>query len=243
MDGPVARDRTVPHYRANHTYHTIMEAKFTPPAVHLQYRREVVGGASPIQNIYLAPLPWWQNRRYWAAGGIAFAALSGIAFALAQSGRTGDEGTYQSEQPGPNYENVLAVAQDRLSGNYEDSRLVLSDVSKAVLTNEAYRYRQQAEQAVMKPTDPCYQQQIICPLNRYQLDAQVMLDLAKADRDWGKANAALFRVEAVEQARSMAALPQDPPTNLAVVAIQNLVQYHDRQHSLSEEVQAHEVRD
>ncbi|MGG6241761.1 hypothetical protein ACQ4N7_24305 [Nodosilinea sp. AN01ver1] len=220
-----------------------MEAKFTPPAVPLEYRREVVSGASPIQNIYLAPVPWWQNRRYWAAGGIAVAALSGIAFAFAQSGRTGDEGTYQSELPAPNYENVLAAAQDRLSGNYEDSRLVLADVGRSVLNNEAYRYRQQAEQDVLKPTDPCYQQQIICPLNRYQRDAQVMLDAAKGDRDWRQAQAALFRVEAVEVARSMAALPQDPPTNLAVVAIENLVQYHDRQHSLSEEVQAHEVRD
>ncbi len=81
---------------------------------------------------------------------------------------------------------------------------------------------------MLKPTDPCYQQQIICPLNRYQRDAQVMLDAAKGDRDWRQAQAAL---------------PQDPPTNLAVVAIENLVQYHDRQHSLSEEVQAHEVRD
>ncbi|HZG39453.1 MAG TPA: hypothetical protein VEZ50_12295, partial [Nodosilinea sp.] len=134
-----------------------MEAKFTPPAVPLEYRREVVGGALPIQNIYLAPVPWWQNRRYWAAGGIAVAALSGVAFAFAQSGRTGDEGTYQSELPAPNYENVLAAAQDRLSGNYEDSRLVLTDVGRSVLNNEAYRYRQQAEQDVLKPTDPCYQ--------------------------------------------------------------------------------------
>jgi hypothetical protein len=41
----------------------------------------------------------------------------------------------------------------------------------------------------------------------------------------------------------MDALPQDPPINLAVVAIENIAQYHDRQHSLSEEVKASEVRE
>ena len=189
------------------------------------------------------PLPWWQNRRYWAVGGLSLAALTGVAFALAQSGRVGNEGVYQSENPAPNYENVIAAAQDRLSGNYQDSRLVLDDVARSVLENEAYRYRTEAERAVRIETDPCYGQQLICPLNRFQRDAQAALDIAKVERDWGKAQAALFRVEAVEVARSMDALPSDPPINLAVVAIENMAQYHDRQHSLSEEVEAHEVRD
>jgi hypothetical protein len=155
----------------------------------------------------------------------------------------GTEGTYQSENPGPNYDNVLAAASERLDGNYHDSRLVLEDVERSVLENEAYRYRTEAERAVRLDTDPCYGQQLICPLNRFQRDAQAALDIAKVERDWGKAQAALFRVEAVEVARSMDALPSDPPINLAVVAIENMAQYHDRQHSLSEEVEAHEVRD
>jgi hypothetical protein len=120
---------------------------------------------------------------------------------------------------------------------------VLDDVARSVLENEAYRYRTEAERAVRLETDPCYGQQLICPLNRFQRDAQAALDIAKVERDWGKAQTALFRVEAVEVARSMDALPQDPPINLAVVAIENITQYHDRQHSLSQEVQAHEVRD
>ena len=150
---------------------------------------------------------------------------------------------YQSENPAPNYENVIAAAQDRLSGNYQDSRLVLDDVARSVLENEAYRYRTEAERAVRQETDPCYGQQLICPLNRFQRDAQAALDIAKVERDWSRANAALFRVQAVELARSMTALPQDPPINLAVVAIENIAQYHDRTHSLSQEVQAHEVRE
>jgi len=216
-----------------------------PPPVPLDYRKESFTPApeGPIQNIHLVPLPWWQNRRYWAVGGLSVAALTGVAFALAQSGRVGTEGVYQSDTPAPNYENVIAAAQDRLSGNYQDSRLVLDDVARSVLENEAYRYRQEAERAVQLETDPCYKQQLICPLNRFQRDAQAQLDLAKVERDWGRANAALFRVNAVEQARAMAALPQDPPINLAVVAIENIAQYHDRQHSLSQEVQAHEVRE
>ena len=216
-----------------------------PPPVPLDYRKETFTPApeGPIQNIHLVPLPWWQNRRYWAVGGLSVVALTGVAFALAQAGRVGDEGVYQSDTPTPNYENVIAAAQDRLSGNYQDSRLVLDDVARSVLENEAYRYRQEAERAVQLETDPCYKQQLICPLNRFQRDSQAALDLAKVERDWGKANAALFRVQAVEQARAMAALPQDPPINLAVVAIENIAQYHDRTHSLSQEVQAHEVRE
>jgi hypothetical protein len=216
-----------------------------PPPVPLDYRKEAFAPApeGPIQNIHIVPLPWWQNRRYWAVGGLSLAALSGVAFAMAQSGRVGNEGVYQSENPAPNYENVIAAAQDRLSGNYQDSRLVLDDVARSVLENEAYRYRTEAERAVRLETDPCYGQQLICPLNRFQRDAQAALDIAKVERDWGKAQTALFRVEAVEVARSMDALPSDPPINLAVVAIENITQYHDRQHSLSQEVQAHEVRD
>jgi hypothetical protein len=217
----------------------------SPPPVPLDYRKEAFTPApeGPIQNIYRVPLPWWQNRRYWAVGGLSLAALTGVAFALAQSGRVGTEGVYQSENPAPNYENVIAAAQDRLSGNYQDSRLVLDDVARSVLENEAYRYRTEAERAVRQETDPCYGQQLICPLNRFQRDAQAALDIAKVERDWSRANAALFRVQAVELARSMTALPQDPPINLAVVAIENIAQYHDRTHSLSQEVQAHEVRE
>jgi hypothetical protein len=61
------------------------------------------------------------------------AALSDIAFAFAQLDRTGDEAIYQSQQPALKYENVLAAAQDRLSDNYKDSRLVLADMNRAVL--------------------------------------------------------------------------------------------------------------
>jgi hypothetical protein len=216
-----------------------------PPPVPLNYRSERIETApdGPIQNIYRVPLPWWQNRRYWAVGGLSVVALSGVAFAFAQAGRVGDEGVYQSDTPSPNYENVLAAGQERLSGNYQDSRLVLDDVARSVLENEAYRYRTEAERAVQLETDPCYRQQIICPLNRFQRDAQAQLDLAKVERDWRKANAALFRVQAVEQARAMAALPSDPPINLAVIAIENIAQYHDRTHSLSDEVKANEIRD
>jgi hypothetical protein len=216
----------------------------TPPPVPLDYRSERIERApdGPIQNIHLVPLPWWQNRRYWAVGGCAAVALAGVAFAFAQSGRMGTEGTYQSENPGPNYDNVLASASERLDGNYNDSRLVLEDVERSVLENEAYRYRTEAERAVKLETDPCYQQQLICPLNRFQRDAQAQLDIAKGERNWGKAHAALFRVNAVELARSLPSVPQDPPINLAVVAIENLALYHDRTHSLSEEVKAHEIR-
>ena len=216
----------------------------SPPPVPLNYRSERIETApeGPIQNIHLVPLPWWQNRRYWAVGGLSVAALAGVMFAVAQSGRMGTEGTYQSENPGPNYDNVLAAASERLDGNYHDSRLVLEDVERSVLENEAYRYRTEAERAVRLETDPCYQQQLICPLNRFQRDAQAQLDLAKRERDWGKAQAALFRVNAVELARSLPSVPQDPPINLAVVAIENLALYHDRSHSLSEEVKAHEIR-
>ena len=216
----------------------------TPPPVPLDYRTECVAAApdGPIQNIHLVPLPWWQNRRYWAVGGLSVVALAGVAVALAQSGRMGTEGTYQSETPAPNVENVLAAAHERLDGNYHDSRMVLEDVQRSVLENEAFRFRTEAERAVRLPTDPCYGQQLICPLNRFQRDAQAQLDLAKADRDWGKAQAALFRVNAVELARSLPSVPQDPPINLAVVAIENLALYHDRTHALSQEVKAHDVR-
>jgi hypothetical protein len=216
-----------------------------PPPVPLDYRRETIESApdGPIQNIHLVPLPWWQNRRYWAVGGLSVVALSGVAFAFAQSGRVGTEGIYQSDTPAPNYENVIAAAQDRLSGNYQDSRLVLDDVARSVMENEAYRYRTEAERAVRLETDPCFGQQLICPLNRFQRDAQAQLDLAKVERDWRKANAALFRVQSVELARSLGRLPQDPPINLAIISIENIAQYHDRTHSLSQEVQAHEVRE
>ena len=215
-----------------------------PPPVPLDYRKETFAPApeGPIQNIHLIPLPWWQNRRYWAVGGLSVVAVAGVLFALAQSARVGTEGTYQSENPGPNLDNVLAAAHERLDGNYHDSRMVLEDVGRSVLENEAYRYRTEAEKAVRLETDPCYQQQLICPLNRFQRDAQAQLDIAKAERDWRKAHAALFRVNAVELARNLPSVPQDPPINLAVVAIENLAQYHDRTHSLSEEVKAHEIR-
>jgi hypothetical protein len=59
-----------------------------PPPVPLDYRKETIEKApeGPIQNIHLVPLPWWQNRRYWAVGGLSLVALTGVAFALAQSG-------------------------------------------------------------------------------------------------------------------------------------------------------------
>jgi hypothetical protein len=215
-----------------------------PPPVPLNYRQERIETApdAPIQNFHLIPLPWFQNRRYWAVGGLSVVAVAGVAFAFAQAGRVGNEGTYQSDTPAPNYENVIAAASQRLDGNYHDSRLVLEDVQRSVLENEAYRYRTEAERAVRLETDPCYQQQLICPLNRFQRDAQAQLDIAKTERDWGKAHDALFRVNAVELARALPSVPQDPPINLAVVAIENLAQYHDRTHSLSEEVKAHEIR-
>jgi hypothetical protein len=210
----------------------------------LDYRTERIDLApdGPIQNIHLVPAPWWQNRRYWVVGGLSVVAMAGVMFAFAQSSRVGTEGTYQSENPGPNLDNVLAAASERLEGNYNDSRLVLEEVQRSVLENEAYRYRTEAERAVRLETDPCFGQQLICPLNRFQRDAQAQLDIAKGERDWGKAQAALFRVNAVELARSLPSVPQDPAINLAVVAIENLALYHDRTHSLSEEVKAHEIR-
>ncbi|QQE67463.1 hypothetical protein GFS31_41760 (plasmid) [Leptolyngbya sp. BL0902] len=215
-----------------------------PPPVSLNYRTERLETApeGPIQNIHLVPLPWWQNRRYWAVGGLSVVAVAGVVVALAQSARVGTEGIYQSQTPGPNVDNVLAAGQSRMEGNYHDSRMVLEDVARSVLENEAYRFRTEAERAVRLSTDSCYQQQLICPLNRYQRDAQAQLDLAKSERDWGRAQAALFRVNAVELARSLPALPQDPPMNLAVIAIENIAQHHERLHSLSQEVKAHEIR-
>ena len=72
-----------------------------PPPVPLDYRKETFTPApeGPIQNIHLVPLPWWQNRRYWAVGGLSVVALTGLC--PSPGGPCGHRGHLPERHPRP----------------------------------------------------------------------------------------------------------------------------------------------
>lgn len=216
-----------------------------PPAVPYQYRRETVAPAGKAieyhDGVQLVAGPWYKNVRLLGFGGLTLVVLAAVLFAASQARRAGDQGEYQIQETPADYARVLEAAQGGLTSTHQDSLRVLEEFESSVLSQEAHRYRSEAEKAIQKASDPCFGQTLDCAYGRYQSDAAAAVEHAYQRRDWQAMQAAIFRFNAVEAARESNTLPAEPSANLGRLSMLNTVDYHRRMNLLNAEVQANEL--
>ena len=136
---------------------------------------------------------------------------------------------------------IVAGAQASHTDTIFQSTEQLKAFRHQLLGQEAQRYLQAAQQQVTDPTKSCYAQSIFCVLDQFQRDAISHIEQARATRDWQAMLRALNRVQAIELARqSMPSM--EPEVNLSQLAIDNLVQSHQRYRAASAEAKAWEVQ-
>lgn len=136
---------------------------------------------------------------------------------------------------------IVAGAQDSLSQTVFQSTTQLAEFRQQLLSQEAQRYLLEAQRQVTDPSEPCYSQSVNCALDQFQRDAVFMIEQARGARDHQAMLLAIARVEAVELARGATA-PTEPEVNLSQLAIDNLVQSHQRYRGASAEAKAWEVQ-
>ena len=136
---------------------------------------------------------------------------------------------------------IVTGAQDSHANTVFQSTEQLKEFEQQLLTQEAQRYLLAAQQQTTEADKDCFSQSVHCALDQFQADAIGQIESARADRDYPAMLAALDRVAAVELARE-AVSPMEPEVNLSQLAIDNLVESHQRYRGASAEAQAWEVQ-
>ena len=136
---------------------------------------------------------------------------------------------------------IVTGAQASHSNTVFQSTQQLEEFEQQLLSQEAQRYLLEAQRQVTDATEPCFSQSAFCALDQFQADAIAQIEQARVDRNWPAMLSALDRVEAIELARAAAA-PMEPETNLSQLAIDNLVQSHQRHRGATAEARAWEVQ-
>jgi len=136
---------------------------------------------------------------------------------------------------------IVAGAEESHAHTVFQSTEQLNAFHTQLLSQEAQRYLLEAQRQATDETAPCFQQSVFCALDQFQQDAIAQIEQARADRDWQTMLQALDRVEAVELARK-ATSPTEPEINLSQLAIDNLVNSHQRYRGASAEAKAWEVQ-
>ena len=136
---------------------------------------------------------------------------------------------------------IVAGAQDSHTNTVFQSTEQLEQFEQQLLSQEAQRYRLEAQKQVTDPNEACYSQSVYCALDQFQTDAIAQIERARAERNHPAMLSALDRVAAVELARE-AVQPTEPEVNLSQLAIDNLVQSHQRYRGASAEAKAWEVQ-
>lgn len=203
-----------------------------PPQVNKQYRQEIV-------HIPDAQQPVWQRPTTLVA--VAVGGVSVTAVALVLFGGNGD-GIYQPEA---NREldkaAIVAGAQQASEGQIFNSLEQLEAFRVQLIAQEAERYARAAEKQVQDVEASCYLQAVSCVYDQFGQDAIAQIEQAKASQDWQTMILAEARVQAVELARQGVIAPE-PETNLTQLAIQNLVDAHQKIRAASAEAKAAELR-
>lgn len=136
---------------------------------------------------------------------------------------------------------IVAGAQDSHANTVFQSTEQLQQFEAQLLSQEAQRFLLEAQRQVTDPNEPCYSQSVNCALDQFQRDAINQIEQARGARDHQAMLLAIARVEAVELARAATA-PTEPEVNLTQLAIDNLVQSHQRYRGASAEAKAWEVQ-
>jgi hypothetical protein len=219
-----------------------------PPQVDARYRKEGLhlsteaGGEIKRTRQVRVAVPFWKNPRVWMIGGaVAVCGVIALVAFRVQQSVGGQDGTYVAQEEPINHEAVLAGPNQAAEESFTSSHGVLEELQDGVLVNEAWYYLEQADVAIVKEGEPCYRQSRTCALNQFQLDTERMLDEAAKANDTKAMNAALFRFEAVELARTLDQPPADLQIQTARAAIQSVVGYHERNFQLSVEKKAYEL--
>ena len=136
---------------------------------------------------------------------------------------------------------IVTGAEDSHANTVFQSTEQLSAFRAQLLSQEAQRYLLEAQRQATDATAPCFQQSVFCALDQFQQDAIAHIERARTDRDWQAMLQAMDRVQAVELARQATA-PVEPEVNLSQLAIDNLVNSHQRYRGASAEAKAWEVQ-
>ena len=107
----------------------------------------------------------------------------------------------------PSADRALNAPNADLGTIQTEARVRVETVAGELVNIEADRIRIESERQLTKPKvsgydNPCFRGVIDCPLDRLEIEAVEGLKLALEDRNWQRANAALFRLDAVRLARS-----------------------------------------
>lgn len=181
----------------------------------------------------------FRSLKVWAASGVLLFAVGGIALTLFKGS---PEPEVYAPTPGAELDksSIVSASQDSHTDTVFQSTAQLDAFEQQLLSQEAHRYLLEAQKQVTDPNAPCYAQSVQCTLNQFQGDAIAQIERSRNSRDWQTMLAALDRVAAIELART-SVMPSEPEVNLSQLAIDNLVQSHQRQHGASAEAKAWEV--
>jgi len=136
---------------------------------------------------------------------------------------------------------IVAGAQDSHANTVFQTSEQLSQFEQQLLSQEAQRYLLEAQKQTTEADKPCFGQSVFCALDQFQADAIAQIERARADRNHTAMLTAIARVEAVELARD-AVQPIEPEVNLTQLAIDNLIESHQRYRGASAEAKAWEVQ-
>jgi hypothetical protein len=142
-------------------------------------------------------------------GILALALLGGGIAVLSQQQSKGTD-PYREQvlvpsSPDPN--RALNSPNADLASVQTEARVRQETVAVELLNIEASRLRAESEKQLTQTKvsgyqNPCYRGDVNCPLDRLEIEAIEGVKLALEDRNWQRANAALFRLDAVRLARS-----------------------------------------
>lgn len=136
---------------------------------------------------------------------------------------------------------IVSGAQDSHTNTIFQTTEQLDEFEQQLLSQEAQRYLLEAQNQTTDSEAPCYSQSVFCVLDQFQSDAIAQIERARESRDWRTMLSAIDRVAAVELARE-AVQPMEPEVNLSQLAIDNLIQSHQRYRGASAEAKAWEVQ-
>ncbi|MBE7381273.1 MAG: hypothetical protein F6J95_007665 [Leptolyngbya sp. SIO1E4] len=181
-----------------------------------------------------------RNPKFLAGAGVGVLLLVGLGISLFSSS---PESEVYEASPEAQLDKgaIVAGAQDSHTNTVFQSTQQLEEFEQQLLSQEAQRFLLEAQKQTTEADKPCFAQSVYCALDQFQADAVSRIEQARSDRNWLAMLSALDRVEAIELARG-ATTPTEPEVNLSQLAIDNLVQSHQRYRGAQAESKAWEVQ-
>ena len=136
---------------------------------------------------------------------------------------------------------ILSGSESNLTSLKNQSVAQLETYREQLLSARAERFLIEAQKQIDDKANPCFMQQVSCPLNRFQAEAVSRLETARAKGDYDGLLRAADRALIVEYARASHTFNSEPEHALTQVAIDNLVKGYEMNRAATAEAKAAEL--